>query len=600
MIKELADFGKRIRKTHDALKEERITIDLVIKEDGSFDGFIPIDITRTAEAITSKKGKARLLLDKAEEVLEYVTIDKNDDEKKIEDKKKAAKQKHKLFTAKLKEFEGLQIISPVIKFYIENSENGIQKARNEFENQIEEKKRNGNISFRVGNSRIIENETLLQAIIEKFERSQNLKKSKSSRVCSICGKNEFPVIDQPHGMIKNVPKGQKAGCAFISYNEKAFESYNLNGNENSSICSNCAKNYVEGLNFLLSKGNEIQVEDSKGKSKSYYKYDNRKNLGSDTAVVYWTKEQIELDELSLLDNPDEGQVTNLIESVVKGRKSDTNISTNKFFSLTVSGAAARVFVRDWIEMSLVEYRENIAVWFQDIAIKSYGKIQYPRLYSLANAGVNSNLKNDVTDARVSTILWKAALNKDYIPPLWIISSVLKRLRYVEAGDDGTSKKESMTPERASLIRIVLNRNNKKGGIMINEQLDTDNKNPAIICGRIFAVLESIQRAALGKNLNAGIRERFFSFASTNPAPAFGRLMKLSQNHHGKLKQYRPGVAFILDKQLQELCSKINGFPTNFSLEEQGQFALGYYHQKQADYEAYQKHEELKQLTMEEQ
>jgi CRISPR-associated protein Csd1 len=72
MIKELAEFGKRIRKGHDALKDELIAIDLIIHENGSFDSFSIIErINRPAEAITAKKGKARLLLDKAEEVLNY-------------------------------------------------------------------------------------------------------------------------------------------------------------------------------------------------------------------------------------------------------------------------------------------------------------------------------------------------------------------------------------------------------------------------------------------------------------------------------------------------------------------------------------------------
>jgi hypothetical protein len=67
MIKELAEFGKSIRTGHDALKDEPIDIDLVINDDGSFRSFSPIErILRPAEAITAKKGKARLLLDKAE------------------------------------------------------------------------------------------------------------------------------------------------------------------------------------------------------------------------------------------------------------------------------------------------------------------------------------------------------------------------------------------------------------------------------------------------------------------------------------------------------------------------------------------------------
>lgn len=128
--------------------------------------------------------------------------------------------------------------------------------------------------------------------------------------------------------------------------------------------------------------------------------------------------------------------------------------------------------------------------------------------------------------------------------------------------------------------------------MINEQNDPNDTDPAIVCGKIFAVMERIQKAALGNEINAGIRERFFSFASTSPAPAFGRLMKLSQNHISKLKHEKPGLAVILDRQLQELCGQINGFPAIFSLEEQGQFALGYYHQKQHDYENAKGNKEL--------
>ena len=105
------------------------------------------------------------------------------------------------------------------------------------------------------------------------------------------------------------------------------------------------------------------------------------------------------------------------------------------------------------------------------------------------------------------------------------------------------------------------------------------------CGRLFAILENIQRAALGKNINAGIRERFFTSASTSPAIAFGRLMKMSQHHLSKAKADKPGLAIYLDKKVQELCGeeKIPTFPVTLTLEEQGQFVLGYYHQKNEQY-----------------
>jgi CRISPR-associated protein Csd1 len=169
-------------------------------------------------------------------------------------------------------------------------------------------------------------------------------------------------------------------------------------------------------------------------------------------------------------------------------------------------------------------------------------------------------------------------------PIWVLTAVLKRIRVDDKG---------ITADRAALIRIILNRNNKNGGFMMKESLDERNDSTAYVCGRIFSVLEGIQRAALGSNINAGIRERFFSFASTNPSSAFGRLMKMSQNHLSKLKGEKPGLAVILDKEMQNLFAKIKGFPVVFSLEEQGQFAIGYYHQKHDTFKKAAENKELK-------
>ena len=107
---------------------------------------------------------------------------------------------------------------------------------------------------------------------------------------------------------------------------------------------------------------------------------------------------------------------------------------------------------------------------------------------------------------------------------------------------------------------------------------------AYVCGQIFAKLEHIQYKALGDR-NAGIREKYFTYAMTTPAAAFGRLFNLNSKHLTKLKSEQPGTAVNLDKELQKLCREIDilMFPQQFLLEEQGQFAIGYYHQKQAQF-----------------
>ena len=119
---------------------------------------------------------------------------------------------------------------------------------------------------------------------------------------------------------------------------------------------------------------------------------------------------------------------------------------------------------------------------------------------------------------------------------------------------------------------------------MTEKIVQGDRPVAYVCGQIFAKLESIQHAALGDR-NAGIRERYFTYAMTSPAAAFGRLFDLGSKHYKKIKNEKPGLAITLDKGLQDLVKDIdiNKLPATFSLEEKGQFAIGYYHQRQSQF-----------------
>ncbi len=68
--------------------------------------------------------------------------------------------------------------------------------------------------------------------------------------------------------------------------------------------------------------------------------------------------------------------------------------------------------------------------------------------------------------------------------------------------------------------------------------------------------------------------------SGTPSAVFGTLIKLSKHHLAKLKQ---GGRVFFEKTLQEIIGGINGeiaFPPHLTLEDQGRFAVGYYHQMQ--------------------
>lgn len=73
---------------------------------------------------------------------------------------------------------------------------------------------------------------------------------------------------------------------------------------------------------------------------------------------------------------------------------------------------------------------------------------------------------------------------------------------------------------------------------------------------------------------------------TLPAAAFGRLFDLSSKHFRKLNNEKPGLAINLNKELQNLVKDVDikKLPATFSLEEKGQFAIGYYHQRQTQFD----------------
>ena len=108
-------------------------------------------------------------------------------------------------------------------------------------------------------------------------------------------------------------------------------------------------------------------------------------------------------------------------------------------------------------------------------------------------------------------------------------------------------------------------------------LDPTNANPAYRLGRLFATLEKIQEEA-SPGLNATIRDRYYGAASSTPVAVFTTLLRL-KNHH--LSNLPKGRAVQMEKLIGEVMDGLDDFPRILTLSDQGRFALGYYHQRQA-------------------
>jgi CRISPR-associated protein Csd1 len=150
----------------------------------------------------------------------------------------------------------------------------------------------------------------------------------------------------------------------------------------------------------------------------------------------------------------------------------------------------------------------------------------------------------------------------------ILAGILRRLRAEGA--------KGFYAARMALIKLTLIRK----GIHVTDTLDKDELDPAYLYGRLLSIFEQIQYDALG-DVNANVVDKFYGTFSAAPALVFSRLFANSQNHMRKLKSENPGAYVNDDKLISEVVGLLPASPPrgHLSLQDQGRFALGYYHQR---------------------
>ncbi len=374
--------------------------------------------------------------------------------------------------------------------------------------------------------------------------------------CVVCGR-ERAVLDRLPKKVKGVPGGQTSGTSLISANALAFESYGLHESRIAPTCRECAEGFTDGLNELLAtERTSIRV--------------------GDVAFIFWTKGRTSFAFRRPLETPDPEEVRALIAAAWSPVKPEL-VDDTRFFAAALSASGGRVVVRDWLDATLVEAKASLGRWFAQQAIVSpNGETWKPHgLFALASSTVRDirDLPRPLPRALLHSALTGAALPPD------ILAAALRRVR---AAQDRTPQDAKFTHPRAALIKLCLARQlDWRDHAM--ESLESGEPRPAYHCGRLLAVLEEAQREAI-PNLSATLVDRFYGSASSAPASVFGTLLHGARPHLAKLERDRPGVYHAIERRLEEVLAAISpaGFPTTLTLQEQGLFALGYYHQRAKD------------------
>lgn len=403
-----------------------------------------------------------------------------------------------------------------------------------------------NIAFEVGGI----DPTRAQAVRDFWASKASTGDAEMVMQCLVCGQMRPPVARLPIS-IKGIPGGQTSGMALISANANAFESYGLEASLIAPTCEDCGQRFGNALNRLLSQP------------------DTCLRVGP-VAYVFWTEGSPTISLGSLLSQPEPQDVEVFLTSPWRGKPEATQMDVKPFYAAALSASGARVVVRDWLETTLVQAKNHLQRYFRLQRLRDWrGEVRYLALRQLARATINSKSKHEEPAPQVVETLFHLALHGGELPK-GILYQVVRRIR----------SEQQVSHAHAALIKMVLLSQQSDEGSDVMIGLDPNNQAPAYLCGRLLAVLEDLQRAALG-DVNSTITSRYYGTASSAPASVFARLLRGARPHLDVLHRDKPGLFFTIDRQLQEILGGLASFPPTLELQQQGLFALGYYHQRGA-------------------
>jgi CRISPR-associated protein Csd1 len=243
-------------------------------------------------------------------------------------------------------------------------------------------------------------------------------------------------------------------------------------------------------------------------------------------------------------------------------------AATKFYILGLSPNNARLAVRFWYQDSFGHFLTRVAQHHLDLEIvRDDSGLPYISPYRLLKESMPQSSNAKASSPLLDGLLMRAILEGTPYP-LQLYSEMLDRVKversinYVRAGFI-----------KAHLLRLARLSSTNLKEELITVSLNEDSMSVPYRLGRLFAVLEKAQ-IDTKRDAKSTINSKYFSSAATTPAVVFPVLLKLAQHHMEKSDW---GDRY--NRMIEEVMSGIDRFPTYLTLEDQGIFMLGYYHQR---------------------
>lgn len=421
-----------------------------------------------------------------------------------------------------------------------------------------------NVVFRIdGEASYVHDAHASHQVWQEYLASQ----AEPEALCLVTG--EHAPVQRLHPKIKRVRGAQPAGASIVSFNLEAFESFGRKQGHNAPISDRAVFAYTTALNAML-------AADSR-----------RSLLIGDTTTVFWadakageTAAQAAEDVFAILVDPtptdeeEAAKIKDKLTAVFQGRplaEVHPNLHQDTRFSvLGLAPNAARLSVRFWYEDSIDELARRFAEHWRDLRLVPPAWASAPPIWSLLRETAAQRKATNVPPTLAGSLMRAILTGSRY--PRSLLAAVIGRVR----------ADKDINARRVAICRACLAREYRLG---FEEEdmsmgLNRDDRNVAYRLGRLFAMYEGVQRAALG-NINSTIKDRYFGAASATPASVFPLLERNSASHLAALrKSDSAGLARWFDTEIDSIMNGLEAaFPRSLRLEEQGRFAIGYHHQR---------------------
>lgn len=427
-----------------------------------------------------------------------------------------------------------------------------------------------NLMFKVDGESVEQDEEIKRAWDSyKSQQATNVAKG----ICLVTGKTA-PVA-RLHPNIKGLYGAKSSGASFVAFNAPAYESYEHKQGDNAPVSEYAAFAYTTALNTLLSN------------DRNYLRI-------GDMTVVFWAEGVDEDNEdvfgdifSSANEIVKDEDINGFFEKVRAGKPFEISDFTvkpdNKFYILGLSPNAARISVRFFFINTFGDFIKNYEKYFREFEIIKPvfdNRVSIP-LWQILQETANKNSKDKAASPLLAGAVLRSILSGTKYPEALYQNTILRAKADQDNPDKNITK---ISRIKAAIMKACLIRNYKYNEEVITVALNKECKKVPYVLGRLFAVFEDLQKKA-NPGINSTIKDRYFNSACANPSMTFPLLTKLANTHLKKISSSK-GTVKDFEKLIGELMNKIeienNAMPDRLSLPEQGEFVLGYYHQKKEE------------------